>query len=131
MSEQDAYEAGLEQGLDEAIARVLSGHATPAWDGAAMRDPTCEDCGGVFPGSEYGVMLTDDLWERVAPRPAAGFIGSGVLCLDCQEARLGRTIWPEDVGVGTRYGHRPSFRAAMLLMDGVLADADIGRWDRP
>lgn len=125
MTEQEApteWDRGYDDGYAAAMAEIMAGEARPLeWNGTVHGDRDCEGCAGMFPESEYGFTLRDELWARIAPRPGADYFGSGVLCLDCIEQRLGREVNWEDVQFQALYGERPTFRAAMLALGPYLA----------
>jgi hypothetical protein len=54
----------------------------------------CYDCGLLYSSPAWcDVVIDDDVWERIAPRPGGG----GVLCLTCMAARIIQAGITEDV----------------------------------
>lgn len=124
---ETAWNEGYDAGYLAAFAELASGRARlPEWAGFTHDRPiVCDGCQKPVPLSEYGFVLHDELWATVAPRPGAeDFYGSGVLCLDCIESRLGRRIGSDDISMTTHYGDRPTRRAAVLWLEEVIAYGD-------
>lgn len=115
---EQAFHDGWESGYVVAHAELLSGEARLLeWDGKPLRSAkVCEGCNGEIHPSEYGITLDDDLWASVAPRPGADYMESGLLCLDCIEKQIDRSVMPADVKTTVRYGDRPTTRAAILTL---------------
>lgn len=94
----------------------------------------CEACSASIPAAEYGVMMDESLWRVIAPRPHEGLFGSGLLCFDCQEARLSERLGItlreaiHDCGIVV-YG-APTERMRSLMDADVLAFADEDWADR-
>ena len=127
--DDSGWDNGFDVGYVAAVAEIMSGERNvPEWAGSPLdaKYAVCEACTEAFPDSEYGLSIKDELWATIAPRPDADYFGSGVLCLDCIEKRLGREVNQRDVMTFVEYGERPTTRAAMfaLVCFGAIPEAD-------
>lgn len=59
---------------------MLAAAPVNAMSGEEPKTITCEACEGPV---EYDLLVSDDLWAKIAPRQVDGWKGGGVLCPSC------------------------------------------------